>query len=396
MKNIVILMDGMADYPIEALGNKTPMEVAVKPNIDALAKKSEVFLVKTVPESLKPGSDVANLAVMGYNPEEVYTGRSPLEAASIGVELSDTETTFRANLVTLGGEGEYEDLYMKDYSSEEITTEEAAELIECIKENIQIPNISFYAGTSYRHLMVWDNAPESFKLTPPHDISGKAVAEYLPSDPVILNIMKQSREILKNHPVNIARKERGLNTADSLWIWGEGKRPALAPFKEMYNVNGAVISAVDLIKGIGQIAKMKVIEVDGATGNINSNFDGKAKAALETILGDCDYLYLHMEAPDECGHRGETDNKIKSIELIDQKVVGYLTEGLKKAGIDFRMMIMPDHPTPIATRTHARDAVPCLIYDSTDEKQGPDCFCEKSAEGRIFEPGYKIASYFIK
>ncbi len=396
MKNIVILMDGMADYPIEALGNKTPMEAAYKPNIDALAKKSEVFLVKTVPDSLKPGSDVANLAVMGYNPEEVYTGRSPLEAASIGVELSDTETAFRANLVSLGGEGEYEDLYMKDYSSDEITTEEAAELIESVKENIKLPNISFYAGISYRHLMVWDKAPESFTLTPPHDISGKGVAEYLPSDPTILDIMKQSRKILKDHPVNVSRRERGLNTADSLWIWGEGKRPALASFKEMYNVNGAVISAVDLIKGIGSIAKMKVIEVEGATGNINSNFDGKAKAALDALLGDYDYVYLHMEAPDECGHRGETENKIKSIEIIDKKVVGYIADGLKKAGVDFRMMIMPDHPTPIQTRTHARDAVPCMIYDSACEKEGKESFTEKNAEGRIFEPGYKIASYFIK
>ncbi len=396
MKYVVVLCDGMSDYPIEKLQNKTPMECAKKPFIDSLAQNGELFLVKTVPDGLKPGSDVANLSVMGYNPEEVYTGRSPLEAASIGVSLLENDTAFRANLVTLSGEGEYEDLTMEDYSSGEISTEESTELVKFLAENLKTDITKFYPGVSYRHLMVWNGYDKNSSFTPPHDILGRKIKGYLPSDGEILEIQKKSYELLKNHPINVKRREEGKNTADSFWIWGEGKSTILPAFSDVHNMKGAVVSAVDLVKGIGYLAGMDVIEVPNVTGNINTNFDGKAQAAIDALKGECDYVYIHLEAPDECGHQGQAEEKVRSIEIIDEKIVKKVCDALKDAGEDFRVMILPDHPTPISIRTHAGDSVPCLIYDSRKKLCGKESFTEKSCEGKTFNPGHKLVNYFFE
>lgn len=395
MKYVIVLADGMSDYPLSALSDKTPMEVAKKPCMDYLCQNGEAFLVKTVADGMKPGSDVANLAVLGYDAKKYYTGRSPLEAASIGVPLSDTQTAFRANLVSLGGEGEYSDLYMKDYCSGEISTAEAAQLIKTLSEKLSNDVLKLYPGVSYRHLLTWDGAPESFKLTPPHDISDKPVKDYLPNNKVIMDIMEKSREILKDHPVNQARREKGLNTADSLWIWGEGKRPALDSFEALYGVKGAVISAVDLIRGIGHLAKMQVIEVDGVTGNIDTNFDGKAAAAISALKNGAELVYVHLEAPDECGHRGEVDNKVLAIELIDEKILSPIKEELDRQGENYKIMVLPDHPTPLSIKTHAADPVPCVIYDSSKKLSGPAVFSEKTVDNKIFNPGYELMGYFL-
>ena len=395
MKYVVFLGDGMADYPLEKLNGKTPLMVANKPNIDALSKSGELGIVKTVDESMAPGSDVANLSVLGFDPTRYYTGRSPLEALSIGVNLSDRDVTFRANLVTLSDEENYEDKTMVDYSSGEITTSEAHELIDYIKENLKLDNISFYGGTSYRHLMVWDGGSTNVKLTPPHDISDRKITDYLPEgdgDSTILSIMKKSYELLLDHPINKDRIARGLNPANSLWVWGEGTKPKLSYFEDKYGIKGTMISAVDLLKGIGTGAKMDVLEVEGATGNIDTNFDGKAEAAINALKNGTDFVYIHMEAPDECGHHGDTDGKIRSIELIDEKVVKPVVDYLKSTGEDFRILITPDHPTPIALKTHVRDAIPFVIYDSRyDTKLGLD-YTEENAKstGLYIDPGYKL------
>lgn len=370
MKYIVVLGDGMADYPVDELSGKTPLECAKKPNIDYMAAHGEVGLVKNVPETLSPGSDVANLAAMGYDPLKYYSGRSPLEAVSVGVNMKDTDIIFRCNLVTVTDEEKYEDKTIIDHSSDEITTEEARELIKAVNDAFSNEKFSFYPGVSYRHIMVWDKGPLDFTLTPPHDILERNVKDYMPKgegSEYIYEMMVKSYDILNNHPINIERAKRGLNKANSIWIWGEGKKPLLSDFKEKYGLSGAVISAVDLIKGIGMCAGLEIIEVEGATGNIHTNFDGKAKAALDALERGIDYIYIHMEAPDECGHRHEVENKVRSIEIIDEKVVGFLKENLSKKGIDYKMLILPDHPTPLKLRTHTRDAVPYIIYDSTKE-----------------------------
>ena len=397
MKYIVVLSDGMSDYPLQELGGKTPMEYANKPNMDKLASKGEMFLVKTVPDELSPGSDVANLAVMGYDPMKYYTGRSPLEAASIGVNLAPDDTSYRANLVSLAGEGNYEDLTMLDYSSGEITTAESAELIKTLAKSINTDDLKLYCGVSYRHLLVKSGKNSDCVLTPPHDISDKPVKEYLPDDKLTLSVMKKSYEILKNHPVNQKRRAEGKHTADSLWIWGRGKSASLPSFKEKTGLSGAVISAVDLVRGIGCLADMEVIKVPGVTGNIDTNFDGKARAAVDALLSGKDYVYIHLEAPDECGHQGNAKLKAKSIELIDEKIVGYICDKLSENGEDFRLMVLPDHPTPVSIKTHARNPVPCFIYDSRDEKPGQTTvFSEKNADSKMFEPGYKLIDYFIE
>lgn len=398
MKYVIILADGMADYPVEALGGKTPMMVAKKPTIDEMASCGEQFLVKTVPDSLKPGSDVANLAVMGYDTSLCYTGRSPLEAASIGVTLGEADTSLRANLVSLGGTGDYQDLFMQDYSAGEISTEEARQLVEMLSEKLSLPDMNLYAGISYRHLLVWHGVQEVGKLTPPHDISDKPIREHLPENAELLRVMMESRALLRSHPVNERRREKGLPTADSLWFWGEGKKPQLPRFYDMYQKKCAVISAVDLIRGIGFLADMQVMDVPNVTGNIDTNFQGKAEAAVKALLeDDCDMVYVHMEAPDECGHRGELENKIKSIEMIDALVVQYIKHALAKSGEDFRMLVLPDHPTPILTKTHARDAVPCLLYDSRYNKKQAPVFTEESANnGVIIDPGYTLMKRFLE
>lgn len=398
MKYIVMLGDGMADYPVEALGGKTPLETAKKPNIDRLARGAELGMVKTVPDGMKPGSDVANLSAMGYDPMSCYTGRSPLEAVSIGIEMSAEDVAFRCNLVTLSEEPEYADKTMLDYSSGEITTEEAAELIRAVDQAFRSEDILFYPGISYRHCMIWHGGPTGLELTPPHDISDRKITEYLPKNPVILDLMRRSYEVLKDHPVNQARLARGLNPANSIWLWGEGTRPGVSLFEKTYGVKGSVISAVDLIKGIGLCAGMKVIEVEGATGNIDTNFKGKGEAALRTLLGGQDLVYIHVEAPDECGHHGDLEGKVRAIEEIDRQVVGPLLAGLEAAGEDYSILVMPDHPTPLAIKTHISDPVPYLLYRSTEQvDSGIDTYTENTAKstGRYLEQGFELMKHLL-
>lgn len=394
MKYVVILGDGMADYRQESLGNKTPLMLANKPNIDALARKGEVGLMRTVPCGLKPGSDVANLSVLGYNPHECYTGRSPLEAASIGIELKATDVTARANLVTLSDEADFEDKTMLDYSAGEISTEEAKELVQYLAKHLNNDRYKLYCGISYRHCMVMNNGVVAGDLTPPHDITGKPIKDYLPTSKQgaeYLEIMKKSVELLKNHPVNLARIKTGKRPATSLWFWGEGTKPRLTDFREKFGIKGAIISAVDLLKGIGKLNGMKVIEVDGATGNYDTNFIGKAKACVDALKDGIDLVYLHMEAPDECGHHGDAEHKIFSIEQIDEKVVKPIVEELNKSGERFRILVAPDHPTPISTMTHCSDPVPYILYDSQiDINSGVTRYDEAQAEstGIFIEDGF--------
>ena len=400
MKYVVVLGDGMADYPVAELGGKTPLQVAKKPNIDALAKAGETGLVKTVPDGMKPGSDVANLAVMGYDPLKCYTGRSPLEALSMGVNLADDDIAVRCNLVTLSDEKNYEDKTMVDYSGGEISTEEAAELIACVQEHFGDELHEFIAGVSYRHCMVRHHSLTGTVYTPPHDISDKPVKGHLPGGRYgeeVLAMMKKSYGILKDHPVNIKRMKEGKHPANSIWLWGEGTRPALQNFKERWGLNGAVISAVDLVKGIGMGAGMKVIEVEGATANYNTNFTGKAKAAVEALADGADYVYIHMEAPDECGHQGDAKHKIYSIEQIDEKVVKYIIEAMEEKGWDYSVLIMPDHPTPLGLKTHVSDPVPYVLYRRGDSGSGVPYDEENAkASGVYYKSGEELARHFLQ
>lgn len=401
MKYIVILGDGMSDYPVPELGNKTPLQVAKKPNIDRLAQYGQLGLVKTVPETLPPGSDVANLSVLGYEPEKYYTGRSPLEAASIGIDLRDTDVTFRTNLVTLSEAERYEDRVMVDYSSDEISTEEAHQLLDTIQAHFNNELYTYYKGISYRHCLLWEKGSLDLDLTPPHDILGKRIADYLPSGKdslPLLKMMKESQRLLENHPVNLKRKEKGLRPANSIWIWGEGKKPALDPFKNKYGLSGAVISAVDLIKGLGILAGMDSIDVKGATGNIDTNYLGKAQAALDALSQGKDFVFVHIEAPDECGHRYEIDNKVKSIELIDELVVASLIKGLEVYE-DYKILVLPDHPTPLSLRTHTRDPVPYILYQKSRAKKGSSMtYNEKNAQdtGIFIGSGPGLMAKFTK
>lgn len=366
MKYILVLGDGMADWPIEALGGKTPLEAATKPIMDALSKKASLGMVHTVPQGMPAGSDVANLSVFGFDPKLYYTGRSPLEAISMGLKLGKEDTALRCNLVTLSEEPRYDEKTMVDYSSGEITTQESTELMKAVAQELNREGLSFYPGISYRHCLIWKNGPLDIKLTPPHDISGRKIGDYLPQGPgadLALKLMERSGAILRNHPVNQKRIEKGLNPATSIWLWGQGKKPSVPLFVEKYGLCGSVISAVDLIKGIGIASGMKSVDVEGATGNIHTNFRGKAKAALNELKQGRDFVYIHIEAPDECGHQGQLKEKIRSIELIDSEVLEPLIKGLEGLD-DYRLMILPDHPTPLATRTHCGEPVPFMIYDS--------------------------------
>ncbi len=391
MKYLVLLCDGMADEPYSALGNKTPMELANKPLMDKLAKVSEVGMCKTVADGLKPGSDVANLSVMGYDPLVCYTGRSPLEAASIGVELKDTDVALRCNIVTLSDEENYEDKTMVDYCAGDISTAEAHEIIKTVEEKLGNDIYKFYGGVSYRHCLVVQNGTtELGEMTPPHDISGRVVGEYLSKSEnaaPLIDLMKKSYNILKDHPVNLKRREKGQNEANSIWLWGEGRKPALQNFENKNGVKAAVISAVDLLKGIGICAEMLTPEVLGATGYLDTNFEGKADAAINAFKDGCDLVYLHFEAPDECGHRGEAQNKVKAIEEIENRAFVSIFDYLEGCGDDFRILIMPDHPTPLNTKTHSSKAVPYLIYDSRRKIKGVESLNEKNAEST----GYFIA-----
>ena len=401
MKYAVLLCDGMADYPVEALGNKTPMEAAHKPHMDALAKRAEIGLCQTVAAGLKPGSDVANLSVMGYDPAVCYTGRSPLEAASIGIRLADTDVALRCNLVTLSDEPDYTEKTMVDYCAGDISSEEAAEIIRSVQEAFGNETYHFYSGVSYRHcLVVQEGTTNLGALTPPHDISGRVIGDYLSRSENaagLIDMMRRSYDLLKDHPVNRARLAAGKRPANSIWLWGEGRRPALESFAQKNGVRAGVVSAVDLIKGIGLLAGMQVAEVAGATGYIDTNFEGKAAAAADLLRSGCDLVYLHVEAPDECGHRGETENKVKAIELIDEKILPVLLDALKDGG-DYRILILPDHPTPLSTKTHAGDPVPYLLYDSRKAGAGASVFCERSAKesGVFISHGPDIMSRLIE
>ena len=393
MKYIVVLGDGMADEPIAEIGGKTPLMHANTPMMDELAGKSVVGLSATIPEGMSPGSDTANLAVLGYNPKKYYTGRSPLEALSIGVPMKDTDIALRCNIVTVSEEDvPYGERTIIDHSSSEISTEDAAVLLEAVKKELQDDIYSYYVGTSYRHLLIWDKG-QVVPLTPPHDILGKVIGDYLPKEDKLREMMEKSYDILNNHPLNVERAAKGLHKANSIWFWGAGTRPALDSFEEKTGKRGVMISAVDLLKGIAIGAGMKVIEVPGADGTLHTNYVGKAQAAVDALTKDgYDFAYVHVEAPDEMGHQGSLPNKLEAIESLDAKVIRTVVEGMKAAGEEFRLLVMPDHPTPIRCRTHTSDPVPFLLYDSTMERRRIGFYNEEEAKasGILYPEGYKL------
>ncbi len=402
MKYLVVLCDGMADYPIEELGGKTPLEYAETPTMDALAEKSYVGLAKTVQDGMKPGSDVANLSVLGYNPEVYYTGRSPLEAGSIGIDMKDTDVSLRCNLVTLSDEPNYEDKTILDYCADDISTAEAKVLVEYLAEKLNSDEFKFYSGVSYRHCLIWNNGTlDVGTLTPPHDITGKPIKTHIPQHEnakKLYDLMVKSYDLLKDHPVNKARVERGLRPANSIWLWGEGVRANLDDFYGKYGLKGSMISAVDLLKGIGKFSGMRVVNVEGATGYLDTNFDGKAQAGIDEFKNGQDFVYIHVEAPDECGHRNEMLNKVKAIATIDEKILKPVVEYLKSTGEGFKVLVTPDHATPLSLRTHTNDPIPFFIYDSTNEVTGVKGFSEKSAKetGNYIDLGYTIMEKFSK
>ena len=395
MKYIVILGDGMADEPIAALGNKTPLEVAATPMMDMLAPVSEIGLAKTIPQGMKPGSDTANLAVLGYDPKVYYSGRSPLEALSIGVPMKDTDIAVRCNIVTVSDDNlPYEEKTMIDHSSSEISTEDAAILLEAVRKEFQNETYQFYTGTSYRHCLIINNG-SVMELSQPHDILERVIGEYLPADQMLYDMMKRSYDILNNHPLNVERAKKGLNKANSLWFWGAGTKPLLTSFEMKTGKRGAMISAVDLLKGIAVGAEMKVVLVDGADGTLHTNYEGKAKAAVDVLLKEgYDFVYVHVEAPDEMGHQGSVERKVKAIEYLDEKVICPVKKAMDASGEDYRMLILPDHPTPIACRTHTSNPIPYLLYDSTDTgiKIENAQYNEKQAEagGIVVTEGYRL------
>lgn len=401
MKYVVILGDGMADWPIEELDGKTPLEYANTPFMDELSKKAEQGMVRTVPSGMSPGSDTANLSVLGYDPRKYYSGRSPLEALSIGVEMKNTDVALRCNIVTLSeDEDRYEDRTIIDHSSSEISTEDAAVLLDAVKKELERDGYKFYVGTSYRHLLIIDKGTV-MPLVQPHDVLGQVVGDKLPKDQVLREMMIKSYDILVNHPINIERKKKGLNPANSLWFWGAGTKPNLSSFSEKTKKNGAMISAVDLLKGIAVGADMKVIMVEGANGGLHTNYEGKAKAAVDTLINDGnDFVYVHVEAPDEMGHQGSVERKIKSIENLDSRIIKPIFEGVTKAGEDIRMLIMPDHPTPIKIRTHTDEPIPYMLYDSTKTlgEEPHLSYSEKNgkASGLFEENGYRLIEKLLE
>lgn len=390
----------MAGWPLEELGGKTTLEAADTPVMDHLAEKAEIGMASMVPEDMAPGSDTANLSVMGYDPKIYYTGRSPLEALSIGVDMADDDVSFRCNLVTLSEkEDKYEDRHMIDHSSSEISTEDAEILLEALKQGLAREGYAFYAGTSYRHLLVWSHGEVS-ELTPPHDILTKRVGDYLPEDRVLREMMEKSYEILSAHPLNKERRAKGLHPANSAWFWGAGTRPALTSFEERTGKKGVMISAVDLLKGLAVGADMERILVEGANGGLHTNYEGKADAAADALLtGGFDFAYVHVEAPDEMGHQGSTEDKIKAIEYLDGRVIGRITGRLDQAGEDYRIMVLPDHPTPIKVRTHTKDPVPYMIYDSRRADSGlVHTYGESAARqsGLSWPDGYRLIDHLLE
>lgn len=398
MKYVVILGDGMADEPIESLGNKTPLEKAATPVMDALAAESEIGLVHTIPEGMKPGSDTANLSVMGYDPKVYYTGRSPLEALSIGVPMKDTDVALRCNIVTVSEEEPYEEKTIIDHSSGEISTKEAAVLLEAVKKELENDIYKFYVGTSYRHCLIWEKG-QVVELTPPHDVLGRVIGQYLPADEALRRMQKKSYEILANHPINLARKAQGKNPANSLWFWGAGTKPILTSFEKKNHKKGVMISAVDLLKGIAVGAGMDNICVEGANGGLDTNYEGKAQAAVDALVKKgYDFAYVHVEAPDEMGHQGSIERKIKAIENLDGRVIRLVKEGLDASGEDYRMLVLPDHPTPIRVRTHTSAPVPYLLYDSRKKQQNTWKYNEREAgeSGNYIAQGHKIMDYLFE
>ena len=398
MKYVVVLGDGMADEPIGELGGKTPLQAARTPVMDAMAKVSEQGIAYTVPENLPAGSDVANLAMLGYDPQKYYSGRSPLEALSIGVDMKDTDIALRCNIVTLSEDEAYEEKTIIDHSSGEITTEEAKVLIDAVKKELETEEFQYYPGVSYRHLTIWDRG-ETVDLTPPHDILGKQIGEYLPKETKLREMMEKSFDILDRHPINEKRREMGLNPANSIWFWGAGTRPALDDFEEKTGKKGAMVSAVDLLKGIAVGTHMLNLDVEGATGGLDTNYKGKAMAAVDSLTKDgADVVYIHVEAPDEMGHQGSVKNKVKAIEFLDDQVIRVVAEELKTRGEEFRMLIGPDHPTPISIRTHSKDPVPFMIYDSTKETNGQKEYSEEAAKstGLVLEHGHDLMGRLLQ
>lgn len=398
MKYIVVLGDGMSDEPIAALGGKTPLEYANTPAMDELASKGEIGMVQNVPAGMSPGSEIANLSVMGYDPLTDFTGRSPLEALSVGVEMEPDDIIFRCNLVTLTEEEPYGQKTILDHSSGEIATADADILMDAIRENFNDEQFQFYTGTSYRHIMVWKHGRLA-KLEPPHDHLTKVIGPYLPQEPVLRAFMEKSFEILNDHPLNVKRAAEGKNKANSLWYWGAGTRPNLRSFEEKTGLKGAMVSAVDLLKGIAVGADMKVCHVEGATGSIDTNWEGKAQAAIDALLKDGrDFVYIHVEAPDEMAHQGLTEEKVKSIEYLDSRVIAPVKKAMEEAGEDYRMLILPDHPNLLRLRTHVGDPVPYVLYDSTRERKSAARYGETEARATgIFEPkGHKLMERFLQ
>jgi len=398
MKYIVILGDGMADEPLQELGGKTPLDYANTPCMDELAGKGEMGLAKTVPEGMKPGSDVANLAVMGYDPLRNYSGRSPLEALSVGVQMQPDDIIFRCNIVTLTEDEPYAEKTILDHSSGEISTQDADVLMDTIRQNFNSDEISFFTGTSYRHITVWKKG-RVLDMEQPHDHLGEVIGQYLPKEKLFRDMMEKSFPLLNEHPLNVQRAKEGKNKANSLWFWGAGTKPSLANFFEKTGKRGAMISAVDLLKGIAVGAGMQVIEVEGATGSLDTNYLGKAKAAVKAVLEDgMDFAYIHVEAPDEMGHQGNIGHKVQSIELLDSQVVAVVKEAMDASGEDYRILLLPDHPTPIRCRTHTADPVPYVLYDSTKQRKALARYTEEEAKrtGNYEPEGYKLMERFLK
>ena len=403
MKYFVLIPDGMADEPIEALGNVTPMEKANKPCMDALAKHAVVGTVSNVPDGMVPESDTANLAILSYDPKVFSKGRSPLEAVSIGIEMQPDETAYRCNVVTLSDNGEdYDDKIILDHSADEISTEEADELIKALEAALGDDVKKFHTGISYRHCLIWKNGNDKYDFNRPHDILGKRIGEYLPKaedgGAEFYDLMRRSFDILNHHPVNEARRARGLKPANSAWLWSPGKKPQLPSFAEKWGLKGAVISAVDLIKGIGLCAGMRSIDVEGATGNCHTNYKGKADAAIAAFKEGYEYVYVHVEGPDECGHRAELENKVMAIEKIDSEILAPVLAYLRECGEDFKVMVLPDHPTPIRLRTHTIHPVPFFIYSSDKSETGVDAFSEKTAAANdnYLPCGYRLMERLIE
>lgn len=397
-KYIIVLGDGMADEPIASLGGKTPLEYADTPAMDRLSGLAEIGMVHTIPEGMKPGSDTANLAVLGYDPKIYYSGRSPLEALSIGVPMKDTDVALRCNIVTLSEEDvPFEERTIIDHSSGEISTQDCTVLLEAVKKELEDETYQFYAGTSYRHCLIW-NKGKVIELSQPHDVLGQVIGQYLPADGKLLSMMKRSYEILVNHPINIERRKKGLNPANCCWFWGAGTRPGLSSFEEKNHLKGMMVSAVDLLKGIAVGAGMGVAQVEGANGGLHTNYEGKVQAALDALKEGYDFVYIHVEAPDEMGHQGSVEKKVQAIEYLDKRVIGPLTQSLDREGTKYRLLVMPDHPTPIRVRTHTADSVPFLLYDSTDEKQGNLKYNEKDAKagGNFIPLGHTIIDRLLE